>query len=141
MKALAWTYHLLKHLRNLPYSKFESQADSFLAFFILILGPFQQLLGFFLVRSVSDAAVASKTAILVDYPQTDNLVAILDQFFNEPLYGGFGIVIVVSSAEKSAGSLRVVIVFVFGANREGIVGGIAVVEGVKGDSSFVGSGI
>lgn len=95
------------------------------------------MFGFLLVDSIAKARITSELAILVNYPEAYDLIAVLDQLFNEPLNGIVGIVIVVGAAEEGPGPLGVLVVLVFGGYVEGVVGGIAVVEGVEGNPTFV----
>lgn len=95
------------------------------------------MLGFFLVGAIAKASVAGEFAVLVDYPQAYDLVAIFHQLFDEPFNGVIGVIIIVSAAEKSSRSLGVLVVFVFGGYGEGVVGCITVVESVERDSALV----
>ena len=135
------TYHALEDFGYLSHGKFDSQTYSFFLFilsvFILVLDFLQQLLGLLLVGAMAQTGVAGELAVFVDYAQADYLVAIFHQLLNEPLDSVVGVVIVVGAAEEGPRSLSVLIVLVFGGYVEGVIGCIAVVEGVKGDSALV----
>lgn len=135
------TYHALEDFGYLSHGKFDSQTYSLFLFilsvFVLVLDFLQQLLGLLLVGAIAQTGVAGELTVFVDYAQADYLVAIFHQLLNEPLDSVVGVVIVVGAAEEGPRSLSVLIVFVFGGYVEGVIGCIAVVEGVEGDSAFV----
>lgn len=135
------TYHALEDFGYFTHCKLYSQTYSLflliLSILVLVLDLLQQLLGFLLVRASPQAGVTGESAVFVDYAQAYDLVAVFDQFLDEPLYGVVGVVIVVGAAKKGSGSLSVLIVLVFGGYVEGIIGCIAVIEGVEGDAALV----
>ena len=135
------TYHPLEDFGYFAHCKLYSQTYSLflltLSVLVLVLDLLQQLLGFLLVGASPQAGVTGEFAVFVDYAQAYDLVAIFDQFLDEPLYGVVGVVIVIGAAKKGSGSLSVLIVLVFGGYVEGIISCIAVIEGVEGDAALV----
>lgn len=98
---------------------------------------FQELLSFLFVCAIAEAGVAGEFAILVDDTQANDFIAVFDQFLDEPFDGVVGVVVVVGTAEEGSGALIVLVVFVFGGNGKGVVGCVAVVKSIEGDSAFV----
>lgn len=136
------TYHSLKNLRYFTHGEFNNQTDGLLLLaiffiFVFVLDLLKQLLRFLLVVLVPYACVAGYLAVFVDDPQANDLVAVFHEFFNEPFDGIVGVVVVVGAAEEGAAALGVLVILVFGGDSEGVVGCVAVVEGVEGDAAFV----
>lgn len=135
-------YHSLKHLRHLPHRELDGQPNGLfllpiLLVLVLVFDLLEQLFGFFLVRPVPQTGIAGELTVFVDDAQADDFVAVLDEFLDEPFDGVVRVVVVVRAAEEGPGALGVSVVFVFGGDGEGVVGCVAVVEGVEGDAAFV----
>ena len=87
------------------------------------------------------ASIAVDLAVWAKDTEADNLISLLDQFFNEPFESELGVVVLIVAAEEGARAPGVFVVFVFGGYGKGEIAGVLVVEGIKADAGLVGTAI
>lgn len=86
---------------DLADGEFQHETDGLLlAVPVLLDDLIQQALGLGSVASLLDAGVAADLGILIDHAQTDDLVAIVDQFVDQPFEGKLGVIVLVGAAQE-----------------------------------------
>ena len=129
----------LYSLMYLTYSKFQNKTDALLVILVFCLYVFHQLMRLGAVFPLFKAAFTVHLAVLVDHPQTHNLISIVNQLLNQPVQRKVRIVILIRAAQKRTGSLRVGIVPVRIPQGEREVCSIPIIKSVEGDSLLVGT--
>jgi len=127
------TYHSLDRLVHFPDRVLEDDGYGFLLF-VLLDDLIEQLLRLQSVQPLLQCHVAADLAILVDDPEADDLVAVVDQLIDQPFEGELRVVILIGAAQKRAGSAAVGIVPMLGLQREREIGCILIVKGIERDT-------
>ena len=133
------THMTLYSLMYLAYSIFQNKADALLVILVLCLYVVHQLMRFGAVSPLFKAAFTVDLAVLVDHPQTHNLISIVNQLLNQPVQRQVGVVILIRTAQECTRSLCIGIVPVRILQGEREVRSIPIVKSVEGDSLLVGT--
>ena len=124
-------YHALNGLVYLADGELQGQTEGLLVR-VLVDDLLQEVLSLSSITTLLDAGLAIDLGVLVDDAQTDDLIAIIGQFVDQPFEGELGIIVLIGAAEEGPRTTGVLIIRVLAVQGQGEVTGVLVVEGIKG---------